>query len=94
MPEFTQKLLVKVKNGQVDCVTNVDSGKRVSNKVFNQQYTISKWYELALDSMNNQHGKVELEYDQGLPYPTSIYIDQHKMRADDEFTVSISDLIY
>jgi len=92
-PEYTQELQVTVFNGKVTDVISTDSGEKVKSKIFDQQLTITEWYELALDSLSNKHGEVKVTFDAGVSYPSSVYIDQHKMRADDEYTVFIKQLI-
>lgn len=92
-PEYTQELQITVFEGHVTGVISTDSGEKVSSKVFDQQLTITEWYELALDSLKHEHGEVKVTFGEEAWYPASIYIDQHKMRADDEYTIFIKQLI-
>ena len=92
-PEYTQEMRVTVKNNQVIEVVYSDSGESVNDKVFNQQLTISQWYKLALKSISNENGKTKVVFSEYESYPSRIYIDQHIMRADDEYTVIIKNLI-
>ncbi len=91
-PEYTKKLRVTVVNSKVSEVVEVASGQNVIHEVFDQQLTISQWYEFSLKSIDSEHGEFDIKFDKDSILPSSIYIDQHKMRADDEYTVILSDL--
>lgn len=88
---YTKQFKVVVINGELVDVIDIETSKRVSDKVFTQQLTISHWYELSMSMSEADYGDIVIEIDESMLYPTSIYIDQHKLRADDEYTVFISD---
>lgn len=88
-PEFLQEFRVSVVNDKVIEVIEVHSGKPASDHVFAAQRTISEWYELSVLAMNSQNGQLKIKFDENAIYPSSIYIDQHVRRADDEYTVYI-----
>lgn len=92
-PEYIKELKVTVVDGLVVAANYTDSGKKASADVFKQQLTISQWYELALDSLSNEHGVVKITFADQSIYPSNIYIDQHIRRADDEYTITIKELI-
>lgn len=93
MPEYTKSLKIYVDNDRVSKVIDLESGDRVKKKILDQQKTLTQWYQLILDSMKNKHGEVKVEFTQKSPFVSSIYIDQHRMRAHDEYTVFIKNFI-
>ena len=90
-PDYTKKLIVRVENNKVSDVIDAETEDKVSDKVFEQQRTISEWYELSFNYVDTEFGVLDLEVDNN-GIPLSFYIDQHKMRADDEFTIHISNI--
>ena len=93
-PEYTKKFWVTVNCNKVTEVVDAETGQKVPDYIFAQQRSISQWYQLALEASQNEHGEVDIKYEGDSSYPVSIYIDQHKMRADDEYTVFINELTH
>lgn len=91
-PEYTRQLIITVDNDKVLNVVDKETGQEVSEKVFLQQRTIAEWYRLAFKYVDAEFGVLNIEVDKKNAMPSSIYIDQHKMRADDEYTLYISEL--
>jgi hypothetical protein len=92
-PDYTREMLVSVVNNRVTDAQYVDTQERVSRVIVEQLTTISQWFDEISLATENELSEVEVFYDNELGHPTSIRIDKHKKRSDDEFNVLISSVI-
>ncbi|MFK8026433.1 MAG: DUF6174 domain-containing protein [Gammaproteobacteria bacterium] len=91
-PDYTRTMSVSVIANEVVSANYVDTGMPVPDNIVKQLATISEWFHQILLATDNKLGEVNAVYDQTFGYPTSISIDQHKRRSDDEYTIVISEL--
>ena len=91
-PDYTRAMSVVVIANEVVSAKYVDNGVPVPDNIVNQLATISEWFHQILLATDNKLGEVNVIYNEAFGYPTTISIDQHKRRSDDEYTIAISEL--
>jgi len=92
-PEYRRTTRVEVQNSKVVNANYVEDNKSVSEEVLAELYTIKDWFRVIKDSASRNADHLYVIYHTELGYPEKIEIDMRELRADDEQTVFISDVI-
>ncbi|UTW46519.1 hypothetical protein KFE80_06505 [bacterium SCSIO 12696] len=90
--EYTRQIRVVVSKGSVVSATYLDSGTMVSAQVLKSLRTVDQWFAYIRKGQEKPFHQLEVSYDPKLGYPTRIYGDINARIADDEQTVTLSDL--
>lgn len=92
--EYTQAMRIYVKQEKIIRAEYMSGKQSMPNEIRQQLLTIKEWFGEIQKASNSEYGSVRVSYDEVLGYPVDINIDPHQRRADDEYSVTISDVIY
>jgi hypothetical protein len=83
-PEYTRPALLKVESGAITSAEYADDGKAVSQQVQEHYRTVEGLFEEIEKAIAQKAAQIEVRYDAQSGMPTSIYIDQDQLIADEE----------
>ena len=93
VPDYTQPVILHVRNGALVSVTTVSDGTAVpSSKWEGRYYTVDQMFALIAESRAKGAEEVRVEYHAELRYPTTVFIDQSTRLADEERYFEMSEL--
>jgi hypothetical protein len=90
-PPATAPLLVRVQDGRPVSVTNADTGAPVSPDT-GMPLTVDALFTVLDDAIDRDAARIDVQYDEALGYPLSMYIDYDERIADEEVTYQASGL--
>lgn len=91
-PEFTRPMTVFERNGEITRATYADTNEPVPDNVRNSLQTVDQRFAQLQNAYDNGAATVNVEYDAQFGFPTSVFIDQSEMIADEEVRYSITNL--
>lgn len=89
-------VVVEVRDGAVESIVDADTGEPVVgntqlDEVFGEVATIEALFDVIADAEGA--ARLDTEFDPELGYPTTIYIDESEMIADEEMGYEVKDLV-
>lgn len=91
-PDYRRPITVSVANGQVSNMTYADTGEAVPADRQATVPSINDLFSMLRDAYTSNAARVDVTYDPKYGFPSSLYIDQSEMMADEEFGYTVSDL--
>lgn len=91
-PEFNRPVNVVEQGGEIVSATYADTGEPVPQNVFDALDTIDDVFARLENAYENNAATVDVTYDAQFGYPTSVFIDQSEMIADEEVGYTISNV--
>ncbi len=92
-PEARQPLRLEVRGGEVRSVTSIDSGAGTPPEQMTAVRTVTEVFDLIQDAFDREAAAVRVDYDPTLGYPRELYIDYSERIADEEQSITLSDLV-
>ena len=90
LDDATSQRLVKVTGNQLDSAVNADTNAALLGETY-ETLTIDELFgRIALEE--SRADKLYVEYDATYGYPTKISVDGNEQMADDEYTITVSDV--
>lgn len=83
---------VTEQGGQVTRATFADTGEDVPQNILNGLDTIDDVFQRLENAYNNNAERIDVTYDSQFGHPTSVFIDQSQMIADEEVGYTISNV--
>lgn len=90
--EFTRPMNITESDGQITSATYADTNEPVPDNIRQSLQTVDQRFEQLQNAYENGAATVNVEYDEQFGFPTSVFIDQSEMIADEEISYSISNL--
>ncbi len=90
--EFTRPMNITESNGQITSATYADTGETVPDNIRQSLQTVDQRFEQLRNAYESGADQVNVTYDPQFGYPTSVFIDQSQLIADEEISYSISNL--
>jgi hypothetical protein len=87
--EWTRAARVVVRSGRVVEATDLENGVTRNLEYY---LTIDGLFALIKQAFDEHADRVEVVYDRSMHYPVSVFIDQDRNVADDEYTLQVSSL--
>ncbi len=87
--EWTRAARVVVRSGRVVEATDVENGVTRSLGYY---VTIDGLFARIKEAFDSHAYRVEVEYDRSMRYPVSVFIDQDRNVADEEYTLQVTSL--
>ena len=92
-PEARQPLRLEVRSGEVRSVTPTTPGAGAPPERMTAVRTVTEVFDLIQDAYDREAAAVRGDYDQTLGYPRELYIDYSERIADEEQSITLSDLV-
>ncbi|MEB4592501.1 DUF6174 domain-containing protein [Candidatus Thiothrix sp. Deng01] len=89
-PEARKPLEIRVFRNTVQQATILPDGKPLPKARKAEALTIDELFEVVRRAINNQAASIDVTYDPLYGFPTTIFIDQDKMIADEEINYAAS----
>lgn len=90
IPDARGPVVIEVRNGKTKSITSVETGQRVTNPEFFENYnTIPKLFNVIQDAISRQAFSLDVNYSARYGYPTQINIDYNAQIADEELYLTI-----
>ncbi|MEZ5538209.1 MAG: DUF6174 domain-containing protein [Thiolinea sp.] len=90
--DFTRPINITESNGQITSAVYADTNEQVPDNVRDSLQTVDQRFEQLQNAYENGAATINVQYDPQFGYPTSVFIDQSQMIADEEVSYTISDL--
>lgn len=90
--EFTRPMNITEFGGEITSATYADTGEAVPDNIRQSLQTVDERFEQLGNAYENGAAQVNVTYDPQFGYPTSVFIDQSELIADEEISYSISNL--
>lgn len=90
LPDATAARTVLVKDSQVRSATIIDSGESLDTTTYSSLTVDELFARIALEESRAE--RVEATFHPQRGYPTSFYVDGSSQIADDEFSITVSEL--
>lgn len=91
-PDYTRPMNITEQNGKIVDATYADTGEAVPNYIRDGLLTMNERFDQLQDAYLSGAERIDASYDPQLGYPSSVYIDQSFMIADEEISYTIKDL--
>lgn len=90
LQEYTRSMWVQVRQGKVVAAAYEDTGGAVPQSVLEDLRTIDGWFAYIEKALAKPFFKLQIHYHAQLGYPQQLVADVHERIADDEQTITIS----
>ena len=90
-PEWTRPARVIVREGRVTEASDLTTASAMERVDYYP--TVDKLFKRISDAFENGAYRIDITYDPVLYYPTSIYIDEDRNVADEEYVLQVTNLI-
>jgi hypothetical protein len=91
--DYTQPVILHVRNGALVSVTRVSDGGQVPSSTWEgRYYTVDEMFALIADAKAKGAAEVRVSYEPQLRYPATVFIDESVRTADEERWFEMSDL--
>ena len=90
--DYTRPMNITEQNGKIVDATYADTGEAVPNYIRDGLLTMNERFDQLQDAYLSGAERIDATYDPQLGYPSSVYIDQSFMMADEEISYNIKGL--
>lgn len=90
--DYTRPMNITEQNGKIVDATYADTGEAVPSYIRDGLLSMSERFDQLEDAYLSDAERVDVTYDPQLDYPSSVYIDQSFMMADEEISYTVKDL--
>lgn len=90
--EFTRPMNITESNGEITSATYADTNEPVPDNIRQSLSTVDQRFEQLQSAYENGADTVNVQYDPQFGFPTSVFIDQSQMIADEEISYTITNL--
>ena len=91
-PDYTRPMNITEQNGKIVDATYADTVEAVPSYIRDGLLTMSERFDQLEAAYLNDAARIDVSYDQQYGYPSSVYIDESEMIADEETHYTIKDL--
>lgn len=91
-PDYTRPMNITEQNGRIIDATYADTGEAVPSYIRDGLLTMNERFDQLEEAYLSGADRVDVSYDPSLGYPSSVYVDQSFMMADEELSYTIKDL--
>ncbi|TXH69779.1 MAG: hypothetical protein E6Q85_08310 [Thiothrix sp.] len=91
-PDYTRPMNITEQNGKIIDATYADTGEAVPSYIRDGLLTMDERFEQLEQAYLSGADRIDVSYDARLGYPSSVYVDQSFMMADEELSYTIKDL--
>ncbi len=93
LPDATRPVNIEVENGKVKSATFADTGEPLPASFDYNSLSVDDLFKQVGDELDSGAEQVDVKYDSVYGYPTSIFINQSDLIADEEVGFSISNFV-
>ncbi|TXH68122.1 MAG: hypothetical protein E6Q83_14930 [Thiothrix sp.] len=91
-PDYTRPMNLTEQNGKIIDATYADTGEAVPSYIRDGLLTMNERFDQLEEAYLSGADRIDVSYDPSLGYPSSVYVDQSFMIADEELSYTIKDL--
>ncbi|WP_298613180.1 DUF6174 domain-containing protein [uncultured Thiothrix sp.] len=91
-PDYTRPMNITEQNGKIIDATYADTGEVVPSYIRDGLLTMNERFDQLEQAYLSGADRIDVSYDPRLGYPSSVYVDQSFMIADEELSYTIKDL--
>lgn len=91
-PDYTRPMNITEQNGKIVDATYADTGEAVPSYIRDGLLTMNERFDQLEEAYLSGADRIDVSYDSKLGYPSSVYVDQSFMIADEELSYTIKDL--
>ena len=92
LPAYTRPMWITVADGKVVAARYADDQSPVPKKVLVQLETIEQWFAQIAKAQTKSYHRVVAEFDGERGFPRQLLLDRSERMADDEISITISEL--
>ncbi|PID49135.1 MAG: hypothetical protein CR991_07865 [Proteobacteria bacterium] len=89
--DYTRPMNINEQNGRIKSAHYADTGEAVPNYIVDSLLTINERFEQLQDAYESDAEQVQVTYDAQYGFPSSVFIDQSTLVADEEMAYTIKD---
>lgn len=83
-PEFTDPVVVRVRDGRVESRSYADGGRAVDAERARSWPAVEGLFDVVQEAIDREADSISVRYHPELGYPTEVQIDYERMAADEE----------
>lgn len=91
-PDYTRPMNITEQNGKIIDATYADTGETVPSYIRDGLLTMDERFDQLEQAYLSDADRIDVTYDPKLGYPSSVYVDQSFMIADEELSYTIKNL--
>ena len=93
LQDFVREAVVTVEDGRIAAAVFADTGEAVGQEIVDAYYTVDQLFGQIEEAVRESAEIIRVTYDEELGYPTDLFIDFSTGIADEEFTVTASNVM-
>ncbi len=90
--DVVRPMNVTEQNGEIIAANYADTGEAVPENIRENLASVSDIFDRLYNAYQSNAERIDVSYDPDYGYPSSVYIDQSSMIADEEMSYRISDM--